>query len=180
MISVSTYSNLKQIPLVIFLNTIRILEIAIPFMLTRLNSKPSNDPSVTIELERNSQLIQSLSLLALGMALSTLSTLNFSLGFFVGLLCAPLAFIRPLGPPEGRRLWMCILAVCLLQLISPLNWFYLIARLEFGTPAVELVRFFRFAWKVWGTWTPFVWWCVWWPAWTAGVIVLFSSAKVGK
>ena len=61
-----------------------------------------------------------------------------------------------------------------MQLISPLNWFYLIGRLEFAKSAIELARFYRFAWKVWGAWTPFVWWCIWWPAWVAGLVVLMA------
>ena len=164
----------QQIPITALLYIIRVLELAIPIAVRRLEfSRMSNIASVGVT--HNSRLIQSLSLLALGMALSTLSTLNFSLSFFVGLLCAPLTFIRPLGSLARRRIWAALLTICLLQLISPVNWIYLIARMEFGKSAVEVVQFFRFAWKVWGTWTPFVWWCIWWPAWTAGMIVLLSA-----
>ena len=38
-----------------------------------------------------------------------------------------------------------------------------------GQDVRELARVYRFAWKVWGAWTPLVWWCVWWPAWLAGL-----------
>lgn len=108
------------------------------------------------------------------MALSTLSTLNFSLGIFVGVLSSPLAFVKPLGDTSKSRSLKIIGAIVVMQLISPLNWFYLIGRLEFAKSAIDLARFYRFAWKVWGAWTPFVWWCIWWPAWVAGLVVLMA------
>src|SRR6187402_199062 len=42
------------------------------------------------------QLIKAFSLLLLGMFLSSLATLNFSLAFLVGLISAPLTYIQPL------------------------------------------------------------------------------------
>src|SRR6185369_6907034 len=42
------------------------------------------------------QLTKSFSLLLLGMFLSSLATLNFSLAFLVGLLAAPLTYLQPL------------------------------------------------------------------------------------
>jgi glycosylphosphatidylinositol transamidase len=32
-----------------------------------------------------------------------------------------------------------------------------------------------FGWNVWGMWTQVVVWCVWWPAWMAGTLLLGSS-----
>ncbi len=47
------------------------------------------------------QLVKSFTLLLLGMFLSALATLNFSLAFAVGLLASPLSFVHlPVPPPE--------------------------------------------------------------------------------
>ena len=121
-------------------------------------------------------LIKSFSLLALGICLSTLSTLNFSLGFFVGVLCSPLAFVQPVSVSSRSGIWVVVAAIIAMQLVSPLNWFYLFSRLEFGQKASELARMYLFAWKVWGVWTPLVWWCIWWPAWVAGLVVLVAPS----
>jgi glycosylphosphatidylinositol transamidase len=32
-----------------------------------------------------------------------------------------------------------------------------------------------FGWNVWGMWTQVVVWCVWWPAWVVGCVLLGSS-----
>ena len=157
-----------------FCAIIRVLEFATPFILRQaqfsrlLHRSPRND------LSADSRLIKSFSLLALGIWLSTLSTLNFSLGFFIGVLCSPLAFLQPISNLSKQRTLTILAAFLGMQLISPLNWFHLIAKVEFGQDVVELARIYRFAWKVWGAWTPLVWWCVWWPAWLAGLVVLAS------
>jgi len=96
------------------------------------------------------------------------------LGFFIGVLCSPLAFLQPIFNLSKQRTLIILVAFLGMQLISPLNWFHLIAKVEFGQDVVELARIYRFAWKVWGAWTPLVWWCVWWPAWLAGLVVLAS------
>lgn len=127
-------------------------------------------------MSADSRLVKTFSLLALGICLSTLSTLNFSLGFFIAVLCSPLAFLEPIANLTNRPFWLLILAFLAMQLISPLNWFHLIANLEFGEHVSGLARIYRFAWKVWGAWTPLVWWCIWWPTWLAGLVVLASPA----
>lgn len=154
---------------------IRFLELAIPLILRRAQFSRLI-PASTGNLSTSSRLIKSFSLLALGICLSTLSTLNFSLGFFIGVLCSPLAFLRPVSTFSNRKIWGTILAIVAMQLISPLNWFHIIATLEFGEQVSELARIYCFAWKVWGAWTPLVWWCIWWPAWLAGLVVLASPA----
>lgn len=163
---------LKAIP--IFCHLLRGLEIAIPFIVrqTQLSRRSISNTDLNISMEW--KLIKSFSLLALGIWLSTLSTLNFSLGFFVGLLCAPLAFLLPSERLANRHIWPVLVAIALMQLISPLNWFYLISRLEFGVGVSELATLYRFGWKIWGSWTPLVWWCIWWPAWLAGLVVVAS------
>lgn len=153
---------------------IRLLEVATPFIFRRAQLSRLASSGPPYRESTDSRLIKSFSLLALGMWLSTLSSLNFSLGFFVGALCSPLAFLKPIMSPTKHQIWIIISAVLVMQLISPLNWFYLIARLEFGESVSKLARLYRFAWKVWGAWTPLVWWCIWWPAYLAGLVVLAS------
>ena len=120
-------------------------------------------------------MIQIFSLLALGISLSTLSTLNFSLGFFVGVLCAPLAFLAPLPKRKRYHGLILVFSFAVMQIFSPLNWFYLISHLQFRTHVSDVAQLYRFAWKIWGTWTPFVWWCIWWPAWVTGLVYLAVS-----
>src|SRR5271170_7952853 len=151
----------------IFSFLVRLMEAVIPVLLRRTQTSRSLSAGLR-KKSTDSQLIKSFSLLALGICLSTLSTLNFSLGFFIGVLCSPLAFLGPISHLNNKGVWFAILAFLVMQLISPLNWFYFIARLEFGKEASDLARMYRFAWKVWGVWTPLVWWCIWWPGWLAG------------
>jgi GPI-anchor transamidase subunit GAA1 len=158
----------------IFCYLIRALEISIPYILRRAQISRLIHHDRILEAKHNSALIKSFSLLALGIWLSTLSTLNFSLGFFVGVLCFPLTFFRPIDGIGRGRVVITVLAILVMQLISPLNWFYIIAKVEFGQSAAVLARMYRFAWVVWGTWTPLVWWCVWWPAWVTALVVLVS------
>src|SRR5712664_3412219 len=60
-------------------------------------------------------LIKTFSLLLLGLFLSSLATLNFSLAFLVGLLSAPLTYMQPL---PNRPIVKGVLAV-LLSALSP-------------------------------------------------------------
>lgn len=156
---------------------IRFVEIVIPSILrSGQSSRISTSQPISISSLKDSRLIKSFSLLALGMFLSTLSTLNFSLGFFVGVLCSPLAFLAPLSSLKKHRIIATVAVIVVMELISPLNWFYLVAKLEFGGGVTELARYYHFAWNVWGAWMPLVWWCIWWPAWVAGLTVLAAPA----
>lgn len=143
---------------------IRLVEIALPLVLRNVQT------SRLTPLNTDSKLIKTFSLLTLGMSLSTLSTLNFSLGFFIGTLCGPLAFLSPVRPS------FLPLAFVGMQLVSPVNWVHVVARWQFGGGVGGLAQLYRFAWKVLGVWTPLVWWVVWWPAWVAGLVVLASPA----
>ena len=170
------YSMLTSLQSIsVFTLSVRLLEIMIPFVLRRAQSSRLISMN-GINVSTESRLIKTFSLLALGICLSTLSTLNFSLGFFVAVLSSPLAFLQPIVDRSDHRIWLTVIAFIAMQLISPLNWFHLIAKLEFGEQISELARMYRFAWKVWGVWTPLVWWCIWWPAWLAGLVVLASPA----
>jgi GPI-anchor transamidase subunit GAA1 len=172
-----SYPNLLTISksISVFTFVVRVVELATPLTLRQAQFSRLI-PTTTSNESSNSLLIKSLSLLALGICLSTLSTLNFSLGIFIGVLCSPLAFLRPVSNLSNRGIWVTGLAIVAMQLISPLNWFHLVAKLQFGEHIIDLAKMYRFAWKLWGAWTPLVWWCVWWPAWLAGLVVLLSPA----
>ncbi|KAI9827645.1 MAG: hypothetical protein M1819_006934 [Sarea resinae] len=115
-------------------------------------------------------LIKSFSLLLLGMFLSALATLNFSLSILVGLLSAPLVFARPLF----RWAYVGVTSSVLLQLIAPTT-IALAACSYWGLLLRDLLIEAAFGWDVWGMWTQVVIWCVWWPAWLTGAVLLAAS-----
>lgn len=128
-------------------------------------------------------LIKSFSLLLLGLFLSALATLNFSLSFMIGLVCAPLSFIGriPKHPESNNRQKTTVLVnltsalgLLLMNLLSP-PAVLLAACWYTGIPVSTVLTEAAFGWDVWGMWTPVVVWCVWWPAWLNGCLLLASS-----
>jgi glycosylphosphatidylinositol transamidase len=136
-------------------------------------------------------LLQCFTLLLLGLFLSALATLNFSLSLLVGLLSAPFSFIRPLGdavsqpasvsvgkdskastpspakPASKLSLLLNILQTTLLTLISP-PIVIIAASSLWNVPDVSLSQVLAMAttgWWIHGLWTGVVVWLVWWPAW---------------
>ncbi|ETS84038.1 hypothetical protein PFICI_05914 [Pestalotiopsis fici W106-1] len=114
------------------------------------------------------QLLSSFSLLCLGMFLSALATLNFSLAFLVGLLSTPLSFAQPTQSLVMRYGYSAILTalspgvvVTSASLLSALGLDVILQEAAFG-------------WDVWGMYTPLVIWCVWWPAWIVGTFVVLG------
>ncbi|KAG0634602.1 Gaa1-like protein [Tuber brumale] len=118
-------------------------------------------------------LIKCFSLLLLGMFLSALATLNFSLSFLIGVFASPITFISP----TPKRKWTIGAAwMTLLQGLTPTTALVGVA-LYWGEPLSEILKEAAFGWRVWGMWTQVVVWCVWWPAWIiAGVLVAGSWA----
>src|SRR5579871_4248069 len=112
------------------------------------------------------KLMKSFSLLLLGMFLSSLATLNFSLALLVGLLTAPLTYVRPL---TGNPL-LVILGI-ILSTLAPTTVLYM-GSFYWDVPVSEILREAAFGWNVWGMNTQVVVWCVWWPAWLIGSVVL--------
>ncbi|KAJ5567743.1 Rhomboid protein 2 [Penicillium sp. DV-2018c] len=112
-------------------------------------------------------LIKSLSLLLLGLFLSTLATLNFSLSFMIGLLCAPLSFVTRLQGSAPVRLATSCLGLVLLNLLSPPTVLLAVCA-YMGVEVEAVLTQAAFGWDVWGMWTQVVVWCVWWPAWLIG------------
>ncbi|KAI9036111.1 GPI-anchor transamidase subunit GAA1 [Aspergillus affinis] len=121
-------------------------------------------------------LIKSFSLLLLGLFLSTLATLNFSLSFMVGLLCTPLSFITRISPRLNAPLRYALSSFGLLALNALSPPVVVLAACWYTEVSVETVLTqAAFGWDVWGMWTQVVVWCVWWPAWVIGCALLGSS-----
>ncbi|KMP01706.1 Glycosyl phosphatidyl inositol protein transamidase complex subunit [Coccidioides immitis] len=147
-------------------------------------------------------LIKSFSLLLLGLFLSALATLNFSLSFLMGLLCAPLSFVGYIEPKptsilasaesksmkagkpskSATPLTPCVLAkvavsLVVLNAIAP-SAVLLGACKAWNVSVEKVLTEAAFGWDVWGMWTQVAVWCVWWPAWLAGVMGVVSSVMV--
>ncbi|KAK3690030.1 Gaa1-like protein [Podospora appendiculata] len=121
------------------------------------------------------QLIKCFSLLLLGMFLSSLATLNFSLSLLVGLLASPLTFMRPWPSSPAMR----IACTVLLNAIAPTA--VLVASAAYWQVGVgEVLREAAFAWDVYGMYSPVVVWCVWWPAWLAGSVIDLGRPVEGR
>lgn len=123
-------------------------------------------------------LLQCFSLLLLGASLSTLATLNFSQSLVVGLLAAPLSFVRPFSPPKSWPLALKVAAgltaVMALVAVSP-PAVLLAGSWVSGRSVGDVVAAAAWAWKVEKVWTGVTVWIVWWPAWVVGGIVLCSG-----
>ncbi|KAH6668602.1 GPI transamidase component GAA1 [Plectosphaerella plurivora] len=117
-------------------------------------------------------LVKSFSLLLLGMFLSALATLNFSLSLLVGVFAAPLSFMQPSSNPAIRYA-----SLALLQLVSPPAVLYS-ASSYFGLDVGLVLKEAAFGWDVWGMYTPVVMCCVWWPAWLAGSLLVLGQPSL--
>ncbi|PWY88446.1 Gaa1-domain-containing protein [Aspergillus heteromorphus CBS 117.55] len=107
---------------------------------------------------QQSHLIKSFSLLTLGLFLSALATLNFSLSFMIGLLCAPLSFVNRINPHSVSaplRHVLAVLALVLLNLLSP-PVVLVVACAYFGVDVESVLTQAAFGWDVWGVWTQVV------------------------
>jgi len=117
-------------------------------------------------------LLTSFSLLLLGMFLSSLATLNFSLALIIGLLSAPLSFVRPISSHPI----VALVVGLVLSLLTPGavvgagSWYW-------GIEVVEVLKEAAFGWGVWGMRTGVVVWCVWWPAWLIGIVVVWGRPR---
>jgi len=122
-------------------------------------------------------LIKSLSLLFLGLCLTVLATLNFSLSLILVLLCAPLAFVHR----TPNRPFLAILSYLLLAITGPsgiaaivtgASWHFL----KDAEVMPRLLLKLAFGWNVWGSWGVLIGvWCVWWPAWVTAAVGVASS-----
>lgn len=109
------------------------------------------------------------------MFLSSLATLNFSLAFLIGLIATPLTYMEPLpGSLFGK-----LLLGALLGCIAPPTVIY-VGTCYWRINLSELLEEAAFGWDVWGMHTQVVVWCVWWPAWLVGSIILLGAPKVAE
>ncbi|KAI1275024.1 GPI transamidase component GAA1 [Xylaria sp. FL0933] len=126
-------------------------------------------------------LLKSFSLLLLGMFLSSLATLNFSLAFLVGLISTPLSFAQPW--PDNAAVRHAYAA--LLHIASPAAAILAGAAAyasshggDNGTGLLDTLKHVlleaAFGWDVWGLYIPLVVWCVWWPAWLVGSVIVLG------
>ncbi|KAF3490575.1 rhomboid protein 2 [Arthroderma uncinatum] len=140
-------------------------------------------------------LTKSFSLVLLGLFLSALATLNFSLSLLLGLLCTPLTFIGYTEPsasavPQASKsakdakinftrtesettatpnilVVKTAVGILLLNLISPTALLLGICTAQ-NIPVELVLSEAAFGWNVWGMWTQVAVWCIWWPAWLVG------------
>ena len=113
-------------------------------------------------------LITTFSLLLLGLFLSALATINFSLSFLVGMICAPFSVVdRWTGWARG---W----AILLLAACTPSVGLFAVA-LYWGEQVETVLEEAAFGWGVQGLWTQVVVWGVWWPAWLATATVVVGG-----
>ncbi|EHK23210.1 uncharacterized protein TRIVIDRAFT_56187 [Trichoderma virens Gv29-8] len=165
---VATCHSISAIPLFIF-NHLGIKTLPLAFLLFSVSSTvlPAAFSFLIASLHKPTsqffQLTKSFSLLILGVSLATLSTLNFSLAFLVGLLASPLTFIQP----TKNLVTKAFLAILLILtsppvIISSAAW-------TSGVAMSEVLKAASLGWNVWGMYTPIIVWCVWWPAWLIGM-----------
>ncbi|KAI1385329.1 GPI transamidase component GAA1 [Hypoxylon trugodes] len=148
-----------------------LLNAALPPMVSYFLTNNTRKPPTTQQY----QLIKSFSLLLLGMFLSSLATLNFSLAFLIGLLATPLSFSQPWpNLPVARYA-----QVLLLHILSP-PAVLLVGSLVAGVEIRSVLEEAAFGWHAWGMYTPLLVWCVWWPAWLAGQLIVLGQPGVGK
>ncbi|KAL6721134.1 Glycosyl phosphatidyl inositol protein transamidase complex subunit [Lecanora helva] len=126
---------------------------------------------------QNRLLFQSFTLLTIGIFLATLATLNFSLSLFIGLLSTPLSFIGSPSPNALRTIGIFpsktrqLVSTLVLQLLSPTN-IVLAVLIAWNADAGDILSQAAFGWNVNGLWTQVIVWCVWWPAWLAGSVLV--------
>lgn len=119
------------------------------------------------------------SLLLLGMFLSSLATLNFSLSLIIGLLSTPLSFVVRPYPSSAAKRWA---VSALLGVLSPMCVLTVWVGVYWGIGGGgaggmgvgEVLREAAFGWRVWGVYTSVVVWGVWWPAWLVGSVVVLG------
>ncbi|KAF2175568.1 Glycosylphosphatidylinositol:protein transamidase, GAA1 component [Zopfia rhizophila CBS 207.26] len=171
------FNNTRQTLLPTAFNSTAIFTILLP-LLTAFALSLFHRPT-----PQETTLIQCLSLLLLGMFLSALATLNFSLSFLIGIFASPLSFIRPIHPPQpntpstltttNRKAMSAVVSV----LLAALNPVVVIRAATFywGEDIVDVLVQAAEGWHVWGLWTQVVVWLVWWPAWFAGSVVVTAG-----
>lgn len=134
-------------------------------------------PAFAAPTQNQYTLIRSINLLLLGLFLTVLATLNFSLSMILGLLCAPLAFVARLPHRPG----LAALEYLLLAVMSPSGVAAMAGAYVYSTTGdaellPRMVERLAFGWNVWGSWGVLIGvWAVWWPAWIVSAVLVASS-----
>lgn len=116
----------------------------------------------------------------LGLFLSALATLNFSLSLVLGTLCIPILLAKRSHGILGWLSWAT------LMLISPAGlWMgaYLYFTFWLGDAewAAQILARVAFGWNVLGSWGIGVGvWVVWWPAWMVAAILSMTAEEGGR
>ncbi|KAL2263999.1 hypothetical protein VTK26DRAFT_3554 [Humicola hyalothermophila] len=161
---------------------VTVFNILLPHLLAYLlHSTPITSAPPTTQ---QYHLVKCFSLLLLGMFLSALATLNFSLALLVGLFASPLSFLHylvqpsssSLPSPSPSRAIRRVLCTVLLNAVSP-TAVLLAGAAYWGVDVRDVLREAAVAWHVCGTWTQVVVWCVWWPAWLAASVAVLGTGK---
>lgn len=152
-----------------------------PVVLARvLNNLPRDNtslPAFSAPSTEQYMVLKSLSLLLLGLFLTVLATLNFSLSMFLGLVCVPLAFVDRV---PGKNVLVALQGLILLVMspagIAALLLAYQKYALSDATSIQTWLMRLAFGWNVWGSWgVPVGVLCIWWPAWTVGAALVAAS-----
>jgi GPI-anchor transamidase subunit GAA1 len=165
------------------------LPVLLALVLPRVLSRRATDQELT--------LLHCFCLLLLGLFLSALATINYSLSYVVGALCSPLVLIRLPGTiapvsaeikPRNKeqsnlvlkgqsvpKIIRTVLFAAVLWAASPMIVIWVSSTFVPGGLS-EVLRMASFGWWIWGLWTQVVVWLVWWPAWFSGCFVLASQS----
>ncbi|KAF2728263.1 Glycosylphosphatidylinositol:protein transamidase, GAA1 component [Polyplosphaeria fusca] len=133
---------------------------------------------------RETTLIHCFAAMFLGMFLSALATLNFSLSILIGVAAAPMNFIRAISPSSSSSEWTKgtrrAVSAAQVLLMAVLNPLLLVkgATVWYGVDIGDILVGAAEGWHVWGLWTQVVVWLVWWPAWVAGGVVAATGLFV--
>ncbi len=137
----------------------------LPFMVSGLLS------FTEVASQQDMVLLQCFSLLFLGMVLAALATLNFSLSFLIGILLAPLSFVKRTDIPMLNYAQLLFMAVLNPIMATQLGTWLL------GGDLTELLIKAAQGWHIWGQWTHLVVWFVWFPAWAIANVVVATSTS---
>ncbi|CCX08185.1 Similar to GPI transamidase component GAA1; acc. no. P39012 [Pyronema omphalodes CBS 100304] len=117
-------------------------------------------------------LLRCFSLLSLGLFLSALATLNFSLSFLIGLGAVPVTFIKPTKCKLVAVLQHLVLAVA-----NPMVALVGVA-VYMGEPLGTVLGEAQVGWEINGLWTAVVVWGVWWPAWVVAGVGAWGGGRM--
>jgi glycosylphosphatidylinositol transamidase len=178
-----THLSKKDLPQILVLSSAFTLLLPI-ILASALPNMPENVylPALAAPTASQYTITKSLSLLMLGLFLSALATLNFSLSMTLGLLASPLAFVDRVAAREYKaRPWLAGVEYAVLVVVSPVGVMaggaaWAVAKTGSAEKVLEVLERVAFGWNVWSSWgVPVGVWGVWWPAWVLSALLVASS-----